>query len=99
MRRSASTRARSCTSRPRTAYACGERERHGYGPGANATMNMELSPLEARVLGYLIEKHITKLDQYPLSLNALVHPCNQKSNLDPVLEVDERTVQDTLDSL
>lgn len=62
-------------------------------------MNIELSPLEARVIGCLIEKQITTPDQYPLSLNALVNACNQKSNRDPVMEVDERTIQDTLDTL
>jgi len=62
-------------------------------------MNIELSPLEARVIGCLIEKQITTPDQYPLSLNALVNACNQKSNRDPIMEVDERTVQDTLDQL
>src|SRR5438270_203337 len=62
-------------------------------------MNIELSALEARVIGCLIEKQITTPDQYPLSLNALVNACNQKSNRDPVIEVDERTVQDTLDQL
>jgi uncharacterized protein len=62
-------------------------------------MNIELAPLEARVIGCLIEKQITTPDQYPLSLNALVNACNQKSNRDPIMEVDERTVQDTLDQL
>lgn len=62
-------------------------------------MKIELSPLEARVIGSLIEKQITTADQYPLSLNALVNACNQKSNRDPVLELDERTVQQTLDNL
>ncbi|HKU13541.1 MAG TPA: DUF480 domain-containing protein [Steroidobacteraceae bacterium] len=62
-------------------------------------MNLHLSPLEARVIGSLIEKAITTPDQYPLSLNALTNACNQKSNRDPVLELDERTVQETLDAL
>ncbi len=62
-------------------------------------MKIEISPLEARVIGSLIEKQITTPDQYPLSLNALVNACNQKSNRDPVLELDERTVQQTLDNL
>jgi len=62
-------------------------------------MRIELSPLEARVIGCLIEKQITTPDQYPLSLNALVNACNQKSNRDPVLSVDEATVQGTLDTL
>jgi uncharacterized protein YceH (UPF0502 family) len=62
-------------------------------------MNIELSPLEARVIGCLIEKQITTPDHYPLSLNALVNACNQKSNRDPVMEVDEPTIQATVDQL
>ncbi len=56
-------------------------------------MSVELTALEARVIGCLIEKQITTPDQYPLSLNALTNACNQKSNRDPVLELDERQVQ------
>jgi uncharacterized protein YceH (UPF0502 family) len=63
------------------------------------TVKVELSALEARVIGCLIEKQITTPDQYPLSLNALTNACNQKSNRDPVLALDEATVQQTLDSL
>ena len=62
-------------------------------------MNIELSPLEARIIGCLIEKQITTPDQYPLSLNALVNACNQKSNRDPVLELDEGAVQGVVDGL
>jgi len=62
-------------------------------------MNIELSPIEARVIGCLIEKQITTPDQYPLSLNALVNACNQKSNRDPVMSADEGTIQTTLDHL
>jgi uncharacterized protein YceH (UPF0502 family) len=62
-------------------------------------MDIELSPMEARVIGCLIEKQITTPDQYPLSLNALVNACNQKSNRDPVMSVDESTIQSTLDQL
>ena len=62
-------------------------------------MNIELSPLEARVIGCLIEKQITTPDEYPLSLNALVNACNQKSNRDPVLDLDERAVQGIVDGL
>jgi uncharacterized protein len=62
-------------------------------------MKMQLSPFEARVIGCLIEKQITTPDQYPLSLNALTNACNQKSNRDPVLEIDEGVVQRTLDDL
>ena len=62
-------------------------------------MDIHLTPLEARVIGCLIEKAITTPDQYPLSLNALTNACNQKSNRDPVLELEERTVQETVDAL
>jgi uncharacterized protein len=62
-------------------------------------MKIELTPVEARVIGSLIEKQITTPDQYPLSLNALVNACNQKSNRDPVMDLDERAVQSTLDGL
>jgi len=54
---------------------------------------------EARIIGSLIEKEATTPDQYPLSLNALVHACNQKSNRDPVLSLDEATVQEAVDGL
>jgi uncharacterized protein len=62
-------------------------------------MDIRLTPTEARVIGCLIEKAITTPDQYPLSLNALTNACNQKSNRDPVLELTERTVQETVDAL
>ena len=62
-------------------------------------MNIELTPNEARVIGCLIEKEITTPDQYPLSLNALANACNQKTNREPVLELSESTVQQTLDAL
>jgi uncharacterized protein YceH (UPF0502 family) len=62
-------------------------------------MPIELTPNEARVIGCLIEKEITTPEQYPLSLNALTNACNQKSNRDPVLDLDETTVQQTVDQL
>lgn len=62
-------------------------------------MKIQLSAEEARVVGSLIEKAITTPDQYPLSLNALVNACNQKSNRDPVMDLDARTVQQLLDGL
>ena len=52
-------------------------------------MARALTPLEARVLGVLIEKHATVPDTYPLSLNALVAGCNQKTARDPVLEASD----------
>ena len=62
-------------------------------------MDVTLTLYEARVIGCLIEKEITTPDQYPLSLNALVNACNQKSNREPVLALDESTVQQTVDEL
>jgi uncharacterized protein len=62
-------------------------------------MNIEFTPNEARVIGCLIEKEITTPDQYPLSLNALTNACNQKTNRDPVLDLGEAVVQQTLDAL
>jgi uncharacterized protein YceH (UPF0502 family) len=63
------------------------------------TVDVNLSLYEARVIGCLIEKEITTPDQYPLSLNALTNACNQKSNREPVLELNEATVQNTVDDL
>ena len=62
-------------------------------------MNLELTLHETRVIGCLIEKEITTPEQYPLSLNALTNACNQKSNRDPVLDLDEVTVQQLIDQL
>jgi len=62
-------------------------------------MDIFLTPVEARVLGALIEKDITTPDYYPMSLNALVNACNQKNNRDPVMTLDENTVRDALYSL
>ena len=62
-------------------------------------MNPQLSPHEARVIGSLIEKQIATPEQYPLSLNALVLACNQKSNRDPVLELTVAAVQELIDVL
>ena len=62
-------------------------------------MNRVLDSHEARVIGCLIEKEITTPDQYPLSLNALVNACNQKSNRDPVVDWGEQEVQAVVDRL
>ncbi len=62
-------------------------------------MRINFSQNEARVIGCLIEKQITTPDQYPLSLNALLAACNQKSNREPVLRLDEAQVQETVDGL
>ena len=62
----------------------------------------EMQPLnivELRVLGSLIEKEIVTPDYYPLTLNGLVNACNQSSNRDPVLSLDDQTVVRGLDSL
>lgn len=62
-------------------------------------MNILLNEIEVRVLGSLIEKDITTPDYYPLSLNALVNACNQKSSRDPVMTLDEDAVRQALYSL
>jgi uncharacterized protein len=62
-------------------------------------MNIRLSAIDARIIGSLIEKQITTPDQYPLSLNALVNACNQKSNRELIMQLDEATVKFAVDSL
>jgi uncharacterized protein YceH (UPF0502 family) len=54
---------------------------------------------EARVLGALIEKEVTTPDYYPLSLNALINACNQRSNREPVMDLDEAEVRQALHGL
>lgn len=61
--------------------------------------SLQLTVLEARVLGALIEKEVTTPDQYPLSINSLRLACNQKSNRDPFMEADEAAVQETVNGL
>jgi len=58
-----------------------------------------LTDVEARVLGSLVEKGVATPDYYPLSLNALVNACNQKSNRDPVMNLDEDSVREALRAL
>ena len=58
-----------------------------------------LAPVELRVLGSLIEKELSTPDHYPLSLNALTSACNQSSNRDPVMSLDEGTVSRAIDTL
>ncbi|PVV10064.1 MAG: DUF480 domain-containing protein [gamma proteobacterium symbiont of Ctena orbiculata] len=62
-------------------------------------MKIEITPLEARVIGCLLEKEVTTPDQYPLSLAALTNACNQKSSREPVLQLQEEEVQNLLDEL
>jgi uncharacterized protein len=62
-------------------------------------VRIELTPLEARVIGSLVEKEITTPDQYPLTINALTAACNQKSNRDPLLQLSPAEVQDIVDGL
>ena len=58
-----------------------------------------LDSSEVRVLGALLEKEIATPDYYPLSLNALVNACNQKSNREPVVSYDDDTVERALEGL
>jgi uncharacterized protein YceH (UPF0502 family) len=62
-------------------------------------MDLLLHPAEVRVLGSLLEKEVTTPEYYPLSLNALVNACNQKSNRDPVVQFDSDTVEQALNAL
>src|SRR5947199_2531893 len=62
-------------------------------------MDFELDGTEARVLGSLLEKEVATPEYYPLSLNALVNACNQKSNREPVVSYDEDTVEVALEGL
>lgn len=62
-------------------------------------MRIELTAIEARVIGCLIEKEVTTPDQYPLSLNALTNACNQKSNREPVMALSESDVLDAVEQL
>ncbi|MGZ5372569.1 MAG: YceH family protein, partial [Aeromicrobium sp.] len=64
-----------------------------------AALNLQLSLLEARILGVLVEKELTVSDIYPLSLNALTAGCNQKNNRNPVLNTSELDVQAAIDRL
>jgi uncharacterized protein YceH (UPF0502 family) len=65
----------------------------------NISVNPVLTPMEARVLGSLVEKEITTPEYYPLSLNAILNAANQKSNRDPVMDLDEDAVRRALHSL
>ena len=58
-----------------------------------------LNETEARVIGSLVEKQLTTPEYYPLTLNALVNACNQKSNRDPIVNYDEQTVTATIERL
>lgn len=62
-------------------------------------MDILLNEVECRILGALVEKEITTPEYYPLSLNALVNACNQKSNRDPVMNLEEARVREALHSL
>jgi len=62
-------------------------------------MDAILNEVEARILGALVEKQVTTPDYYPLTLNALMHACNQTSNRDPVVAYDEKTTARALESL
>lgn len=62
-------------------------------------MDFVLDPVEVRVLGALVEKALTTPDYYPLSLSGLTGACNQKSNREPVMDLDEATVLEALNGL
>jgi len=62
-------------------------------------MLIQLSPMQARIMGVLLEKEVTTPDQYPLSLNSLTLGCNQKSNREPIINLSESEVQHLVDEL
>jgi len=62
-------------------------------------LDIQLSPNEARVIGCLMEKSVITPDQYPLSLNALVNACNQKSSREPVMSLEQGVVERTVKDL
>lgn len=63
------------------------------------TLPDDLDPVAVRVIGSLIEKELSTPDHYPLSLNALTAACNQSSNRDPVMSLDDSTISQTIDAL
>ncbi|WP_455427741.1 YceH family protein [Dryocola sp. LX212] len=62
-------------------------------------MKYQLTAIEARVVGSLMEKQVTTPEQYPMSVNGVVTACNQKTNREPVMDLKEHDVQETLDTL
>jgi len=64
-----------------------------------AYMTMPINAVEARILGALIEKELTTPEYYPLTLNSLTNACNQKSNRDPVMQLEDEEVVRGLDKL
>jgi uncharacterized protein len=62
-------------------------------------LDIQFTPNEARVIGCLMEKSVITPDQYPLSLNALVNACNQKSSREPVLSLEQGVVERTVKDL
>lgn len=62
-------------------------------------MKYQLTAIEARVIGSLLEKQLTTPEQYPMSVNGVVTACNQKTNREPVMDLKEHEVQDSLDGL
>ncbi|MCW0219305.1 MAG: YceH family protein [Prosthecobacter sp.] len=65
----------------------------------DVTPSPQLTAIEARILGCLIEKEITLPDYYPLTLNALVSACNQTTNRDPIMSLDEGAIQRALENM
>ena len=62
-------------------------------------MKHQFTAVEARVMGCMLEKQVTTPEQYPMSVNGIVVACNQKTNREPVMNLSEREVQETLDEL
>ena len=72
---------------------------HDGGPPAPYSGGMPLTPVQIRILGCMLEKERTTPDNYPLTLNGLLSACNQTSNRNPVVQLDEATVGNALRNL
>jgi uncharacterized protein YceH (UPF0502 family) len=92
---SAELRPQQISQKPREPLGCRKWDNEPMPP----TEPIVLTTAEARVLGALMEKETTTPDYYPMSLNALVNACNQRSNREPVMDLDEETVRQALHGL
>src|SRR5215831_6719136 len=77
----------------------GKRARAKCHNGVMLTEPIKLTAAEARVLGALVEKEVTTPDYYPLTMNGLINACNQRSNREPVMNLDEDEVRQALHGL
>lgn len=82
-----------------SACSLGPTSKHGAMSSSSILPSLQLSAIEARIVGCLIEKEATTADVYPLTLNALVNACNQRNNRAPVMALSAREVEAALEPL